>query len=121
MAYNSTSVYPDSRSTDIQVTNGSIDRAYLSDSVLENVKQRILTVYQEWFLNLNEGLPWFTELTGKNVNIETVKAHIARAVNSTVGVLELMEITLIPNPSNRKLNVSFKYKDIYGETRIGDL
>jgi len=113
MAYNSLSVTNDELTYDLSVENGKLKRVYHSDSVKENVKQRILTVYQEWFLDLRLGLPWFTELTGNRVSLDKVKSSIARTITGTQNVVELVSLNVYFDKQLRKLHVSFEYKDSF--------
>ena len=113
MAYNSLSVRNDDLTYDLSVRNGKLVRAYHSDSVRENVKQRLLTVHQEWFLDLSLGLPWFTELTGKNVVLDKIKSAVARTVVGTEKVEEVVSVNVYFDKQLRRLNISFEYKDSF--------
>jgi hypothetical protein len=106
---------------DISVTDGQISRVTASDEIAQRIKTRILLVQQEWFLNLEAGLPWFTELTGKNVDLYKVRSYISLLINQTEGVDQLVSLDLDVDQSSRKLNIEFKYIDIYGNTISGDL
>lgn len=113
MAYNSMSIYPNPMTTDIFVSNGQISRAFGSDSIRENVKQRLMTVYQEWFLDLRLGLPWYTELTGKVVSLEKIKSSVARTILGTQYVVELINLRIDYDNNFRRLSIWFEYRDEY--------
>lgn len=115
MAYNSLSVQGDNLAYDIRVENGQLVRAYDSEAVRENVRQRLLTVYQEWFLDLTEGLPWFTELTGRNVSLDRIKSAVARTIASTKYVEELISIDVSYDKTIRKLLIQFEYRDSFNQ------
>ncbi len=115
MAYNSLSVQGDNLTYDVRVENGQLVRAYDSEAVRENVRQRLLTVYQEWFLDLTEGLPWFTELTGRNVSLDRIKSAVARTIASTKYVEELISIDVSYDKTIRKLLIQFEYRDSFNQ------
>ena len=110
------SIYPDTITSDLQLKDGSIMRSINSDAILENVKQRLLTIEQEWFLDLDQGLPWFTELTGKNTSIEKIRAYVSQEIRETVGVYELTTLNITMKKETRKLEIAFEYRDIFGQT-----
>jgi len=116
MAYNQMSIYPDTITSDIQLKDGAIMRSTNSDAILENVKQRLLTIEQEWFLDLEQGLPWFTELTGRNTSIEKIRAYVSQEIRETVGVFELLSLNIAMEQETRKLEIAFEYRDIFGQT-----
>ena len=111
--YNQMNIYPDNLTGDLFLTDGNISRCYESEAVRQNVKQRLLTVQEEWFLNLDQGLPWFTELHGRNVPLELVRARVVECIVNTDGVRELISVDVY-NESGRQLRIDFEYRDIYG-------
>ena len=118
--YNQMSVYPDNITNDIYLDNHSIARCYESEAVRQNVKERLLTIREEWFLNLEQGLPWFTELHGRNVALETVRVYVVECVTQTAGVLELLSVD-VNAIGGRVLVVTLEYRDIYGNITKIDL
>jgi hypothetical protein len=115
MVYNAMSIYPNSLTSDIAVRNGKLIRCTLSDTILENVKQRLLTIYQEWFLHLDEGLPWFTDFAGKNVNVERIRTKVGRTIATTEGVEQVISIDIQYDVKQRRILIQFKYTDRYGQ------
>jgi hypothetical protein len=105
----------------LDAATGYVARVYNSDAVLQTVKTRLLLVSQEWFLNLNSGLPWFTEMVGKNPNLFKIRSYIARQILGTDGVIKLKKLTLDFDKPNRKLVINFEYTDEYGETITGNI
>ena len=109
----------DATTHDISTQDGRIARAYDSDSILQTVKTRLLTIRQEFFLDLDAGLPWFVEgeMTGKNVDLYRVKSYVSNEIVGTDGVSELLSIELIIDKPARKLDIIFSYIDIHGTTQ----
>lgn len=100
--------------------NGNIARLYDSDAVLQTVKTRLLLIRQEWFLNLDAGLPWFSEMLGKYGSIEKCKSYIGSQILNTDGVVELLRLEMGVN-SDRSSIVYFEYTDEYGTTSSGEI
>ncbi len=87
-----------------------------SDAVLQTVKTRLLLHYEEWFLSLSSGLPYFTRILVKNPNLVDIESLIVREIALTDGVERVTSISLSLSPGNRSLGVDFTYTDIYGFT-----
>ena len=106
---------------DIELENGQIKRVVDSYQVQMNVKTRLLTIQEEWFLDLAMGLPWFTEMTGRHPDYLLIQSKVANSVYNTEGVVEVLEIVLDMDKANRKLNINFKYTDVFNQTVTGSL
>lgn len=112
-------MYLDSETHDISVQDRQIRRVVDSEEIQQRIKTRILLVQQEWFLNLGAGLPWFTELSGRNVDLYKVRSYISLLINQTDGVSQLVSLDLSVDNEARKLNVEFTYIDIFGNNTSG--
>ena len=104
---------------DMYVMNGQIARKSNSDAILQTIKTRLLTVQEEWFLDLSAGLPWFTKMAGKNADLYTVRNYLTREITASPGVDSLISLNLQYNSEARKLDIEFAYTDIYGRTMQG--
>lgn len=111
----------DTTTNDMSTTGGRITRVYDSEAIMQLVKTRLMTIRQEWFLNLDAGLPWFTDLTGKNVDLYKIRSHVAVSIVNTPGVVGLGAVELDLSPTDRKLEIAFTYTDQYGRTATGEL
>ena len=76
--------------------------------IRQRLKQRILTILGEWFLDTEIGLPWFQEFSEKGVDLERVRALIIRCIIETPGVTDLVEFDLTLDNRTRKLVVNFR-------------
>ena len=101
---------------DLVIINGQIGRRQTSDAIMQTVKTRLLLIYQEWFLDLSKGLPWFTQMTGHRFDIYKIRSYVARQILSTNGVNELISLTLDIDKQKRDLVIDFEYEDIHGVT-----
>jgi len=104
-------------SHDMYRAGSGIAVLYDSDAVLQTVKTRLLLHYEEWFLDLSEGLPWFTELLKHNPDFSLIESRISETIINTDGVESLENIQLAFTPTTRVLIVNFTYIDVYGITQ----
>lgn len=103
------------------VENGRVARKYNSDAVVQTVKTRLLLIRQEWFLNLDAGLPWFAVMLGKRANLPVIKSYVVKQILSTDGVVEILRVDIVADRATRKFELSFEYIDEYGQTISGEL
>ncbi len=102
---------------DMTITDGQITRATNSEAIKQNVVERLLTVQQEWFMDLDQGLPWFTDLTGRNTTHAKVQGYIGASIAQTEGVAGVQIVSLqTANKLNRAVGIEFEYTDVFGET-----
>lgn len=101
---------------DLYISNGQIARVSNSEAIAQTVKTRLLTVQEEWFLDLNAGLPWFTKMLGATPDLYKIRGYVAREIINTNGVEDLKTVELLYNKKDRKLDIEFTYVDIFGNT-----
>ena len=89
---------------------------YKADSaaIAQNVKTQILSLYNDWFLDFENGVRWFNYLS-KNPNTDKMRDEIKRQILSVEGVssLEILNI----NINERKATIEVQYRDIYDESQ----
>lgn len=85
-----------------------------SEAIAQNVQTRLWSFANDWFLDLEHGLPWLEQM-GRNVNLADWEIRIKRHVLQTDGVVKITDYEAILNPDNRKLEVYITYQDIYGK------
>ena len=78
------------------------------DLIRQRLKQRILTILGEWFLDVDIGLPWFQEFSEKGVDLDRVRALIIQQIIETEGVTDLVEFDLGLNRQTRQMVVNFR-------------
>lgn len=76
---------------DLTIVNG--DLALTGDEA-QHIKQRLLTLYQEWFLDLSIGLPWFTDILGKYKDLTQVEILLKSCIQETPGVAALTAFSI---------------------------
>ena len=85
-----------------------------SATIAQNVKTQILSLYNDWFLDFENGVRWFNYLS-KNPNTDKMRDEIKRQILSVEGVssLEILNI----NTNERKATIEVQYRDIYDESQ----
>lgn len=94
--------------------NGINSYCTQSEAVAQMVKTRLWSFANDWFLDLEHGLPWLEKM-GKAVNLQALELRIKRQVLETQGVKELTAYQSQFDAESRSLTVSIDYVDIYGQ------
>ena len=96
-----------------------IDRGAVRTDGLEYTAQlvgnRLKTIYGEWELNREIGLPWFTDLLRHTYNKELIYGWISKIILSTPNVTGLKNLILGVDKATRTLIVYFEAATIYGD------
>ena len=96
--------------------NGDWQLGHKADSaaIAQHVKTQILSLYNDWFLDFENGVKWFNYLS-KNPNTDKMRDEIKRQILSVEGVssLEILNINL----NERKATIEVQYRDIYDENQ----
>ena len=109
-------IFLDRQTHDIIVGDYDLPVVCGIDLIRQRLKQRLLTILGEWFLNTEIGLPWFQELSQKGIDDDRVTALIMRVIAETEGVDEIVELDL--NRRDRRLQVDFRVTSPEGEIAL---
>ena len=101
---------------DFQIVNGDLLVIENSQSVVQEVIERLQSFAFEWFLD-EEGLPYFEELVGKGNNISYLKNIILDTVTRTNGVHSVEDFDITYDTITRNTNVHITIKTIYDEVK----
>ena len=77
------------------------------DLVRQAIKQRLLLVLEEWFLDDTVGVPWYQYIFQKGVDINRVKSILINTINRTEGVIKITSFELDYNSVNRSVSINF--------------
>lgn len=86
-----------------------------SKAIAQCVKTKLLSLKNDWFLNLDDGIAWFDYLK-KNPNLSQLESDIKVAVFSIEGVTEITEFDVLLDTDTRKFLIQISYKDKFNET-----
>lgn len=85
-----------------------------SEAISQCVKTRLWSFINDWFLDLDYGLPWL-EKTGRNVNLDDWEVKIKRQVLETIGVVKILSYSSHFDPETRIFTVTIGYLDMYNK------
>ena len=95
---------------DLVITGRDLTPLTGFELVAQRVRQGLLLLKGEWFLDEEAGLPWFDRVFKKQESLEAIKQLLIRAISTTEGVEELQEFSLELNKVTRELSCSFTIK-----------
>lgn len=79
----------------------------LAAEVAQRIHVRLKFFKGEWFLDLEEGTPWYEELLKKGVDDATVRSIFGQVIGGCPGVAELSSLTYSLNKTTRMLALRF--------------
>ena len=83
--------------------------------VAQKVRTKLKMFRGEWYLNINEGIPYREEVFIKNPNLGLIEDIFKITILSIPEISELLSFTLIYDVNFRKLTINFNAKLINGE------
>lgn len=89
-----------------------------AEAVKQAVYTRLLLLYNEWWENVEDGLPFFQQIAGKfgtPENLNGVDLVIRERIINTEGVAQIIEYQGTFDSQNRTYSVYTKVNTIYGE------
>jgi len=101
---------------DLQLVNGDIAFADEETEIGQRIGLRLTTFRGEYFLNRNYGVPYYTQVFGKGIDIDTVKSLLTNSVLEVDGVRSLKDpIELNYIPTTRELQARVRVNTVAGE------
>lgn len=83
--------------------------------VIQHVRTRLQFYFEEWFLDLKSGTPYFQEIFTKPVNLSNIESIFKARILNTPEVLKLNEFAMqYEGQSKRVLTVTFSAETIFG-------
>lgn len=92
---------------------GYSNYATQSEAIAQCVKTRLWSFINDWFLDLEHGLPYL-EITGRNTDLNRLEMQVKRQVLSIDGLLVINDYQAEINSETRHLTLTVSYTDIYG-------
>jgi hypothetical protein len=86
------------------------------DGVAQLVAIALRLFKEEWFLNLNKGMPWFQEIFGEKLDEPLVRKRIAEIVLAVPGVTGITSLNLSFVSSARQLTITLTVRTAFGDT-----
>ena len=91
---------------DLVVSNYAIALIDRPQVVRQNVKQRLLHFFREWFLDLEAGTPWIESILIKGARQSQVEAILKARITGTPGIQSLVSFSMRES-GERQLAVEF--------------
>jgi hypothetical protein len=98
-------LYIDSLGNLVEIHNDSDDN--ISRAALQGIWSRLKLVKGDYFLNLYEGIPYYTDVFVKNPSVPLIKSIFKQAILSYPGITEVSNMILDWNRSTRQATISF--------------
>lgn len=106
---------------DLFSRNGRIALVSDVEEIAQHIKTRLLLVLGEYFLDVNEGVPWFSVIFTKPVDLQEVETIIKNTILTTDGVNELTEFSMNYNQTDRRLLIIFSCNTEFGVIDNGEV
>ena len=85
----------------VDLASNEVARVAGLEQVRQSIKTRLQFFLAEWFLNETVGVPWFQQIYKEPLNIPLSEATIKKEILETPGVLELLNLRLAFDTTNR--------------------
>lgn len=86
-----------------------------SSAIAQNVASRLRGFTNDWFLDVDAGIPWI-ELLGQRGTERRIIRAIERTVLQTEGVREVTRIKIVNRNSQRGVTIDLQYTDVFNQT-----
>lgn len=100
---------------DLAISNNKLSLISGADEVTQRLRSRLKMFRGEWFLDLNKGVPYRTEVFVKGISTERIASAIKREILTTPGVLQLLSYSQSLDGASRLLSVDFQVLTSDGE------
>lgn len=111
------SLYIDPVTYDLQIANNNLRMTTnVTQWLSAKIEARLSTFFGEWFINRTLGVPYFSEILKKQVDINNVKTILSDYIRQTRGVAELLTFTIDFDNAERIYNYTFQVKSTDGTT-----
>ena len=103
------SLYIDPITYDITTENSNLRFTKNTTEWLSaKIEARLKVFFAEWFVNRTIGVPYFTEILGKKIDINNVQVILSDVIKQTNGVKELLEFNVDFDNGTRIYKYTFK-------------
>lgn len=100
---------------DTYMVDGHMHYINGSDAISQMVKTRLMTFSEEWFLDLDAGVPWREEIFVKGYSEARIRSILGKTIFDTEGVQAVLDVEFTVDPKTRKLAFSYKYIDVFSQ------
>lgn len=110
----------DSFTNDLKISGGKFLTVSGSDEVRQRVKVALKHYKEEYFLNVLNGVPWYSKILGTKGSYSYLSNLLRREILKVPGVIRIMTFDLKYNGSSRSYSVSTQILVQRGSGEAGD-
>lgn len=97
--------------------DGNLAMAYGAEAIGQHGRQRLMTFSGEWFLDTAAGVPWLSEILGRQYNPALAESVVKAEMLATHGVTGVDDFSISFTRGTRALNIkSISVTTTYDET-----
>lgn len=82
--------------------------------VVQNVRERLLSYQDDFFLDRTHGVPYFQSIFTKPFNLNLTESLLKLVILGTEGVEQLTDFSTEFSPATRGLSVQFTFRTTFG-------
>ena len=79
--------------------------AYDAEAVAQAVHTRLLLIAEEWFLDVEAGVPYLQSIMVKPTNLSMAEALIKKTILETNGVVSIVSLSVLFNATTRRMDI----------------
>lgn len=106
----------DPTTNEIVFSNGSFETVDGTDELEQRLRVGFKNITNDWFRNLDDGIPLFESVLLKNPDLATISSIFKNYILSDPEIDRLLQFELILENSTRKLNLTFEALSTFGTT-----
>lgn len=73
---------------------------------------------EEWFLNLDIGMPWHQEILGKKYDEQLLRLRLSQTILGVINVVELLTLEVSHDATSRSVSVFARVRTAFGDTEV---
>lgn len=94
-------------SDDLVVTGGDLVLVGELPAIVQDIRAALQSFRGDWFLDLDDGLPYFDTILVKSPQLDLVRAAFRDCLAAVPGVVSVLDLQLDFNPAARTLAVTW--------------
>ena len=106
---------------DLRITDGAFERIRGSDEVRQRIKVLLWHYFQEYFLNIPDGTPWYEDILGRTADAGVVDSILRQRILSTPGVLRINSLQLNYDGATRRMTPTVSVNVVSGPGEFSTL
>lgn len=87
-----------------------------TEAVAQGIRVRLGNFKGEWFLDLDDGMPWFQSILGERFREAEIREYFREAIAGAPGVTSIVSLEFAFSAQLRSLDVSWEVVTVFGDT-----